>query len=215
MHQIRAVRALIAHNQLETLIEQLQRSAIPGLIADPEGNIILANKALGALVWQDSPPTTHLSQIARYFEESSLAGHSISELVTRQQTWRGSATIDSKPVLVRADPVPAPGGGALGYIVLLTDVSDSLGKTEVTHRILEGVLEDYSPPAPDLPEPLRAEYDSLATAVLENARLAAMEISDGVDSDRVTTMLDGIEDSMFRTTRLIEALATHSAPAED
>lgn len=213
LHQIRAVRALIAHNQLGTLIKQLERSNIPGLIANPDGEIILANEALATLVWQDSPPTTHLNQIARYFEESSLASHNISELVSRQRTWRGAATIDSRPVLVRADPVPSPEGGVLGYIVLLTDVSSTLGTANRPHRILEGLLESYSSTAADIPEPLRVEFDNLAKAVLENARMAAMEISDGIDVARVTTMLDGIEDSVARTTRLIEALATHSAPA--
>lgn len=214
VHQLRAIRALIAHRQLETLSAQLKRSAIPGLIADPEGNIILANDALAQLVWQDNPPKMHLSQISRYFEEASLASHNFSELVANQKAWRGSATIDSSPILVRADPVPSPDGGVLGFVILLTDVSDGLGRTELTHRTLEGVLDEYATPTGDLPEPVRTEFDSLAAAVLDNARLAVMEISDGVDVSRVTTMLDGIEASMMRTNRLIHALAKHSAPPE-
>lgn len=212
VHQIRAVRALIAHSQLETLMEQLERSDIPGLIADAEGSILLANEALGLLLWRDSPPMKHISQIARCFEETSLANHNVDELLARQAPWRGLATVDAKPVLVRADPVPSVEGGALGYVVLLSDVSDSLSAEDA--KIPEGVLDGYAPPGDRIPERLRGEYDSLAAAVLENAQLAAMEIKDGADIDRVTRMLESVENSVFRTTRLIGNLVAHTRTSD-
>ena len=211
VHQIRAVRALIAHSQLETLMEQLERSDIPGLIADADGKILVANDALGSLLWQDNPSTAHMTQIARFFEESSLASHSIGELLNRQRPWRGLATVDAKSVLVRADPVPSSKGTTLGYVVLLTEVGDSLD-TAKNARIPEAVLEDYASPESDLPDALRAEYESLANSVLENAQLAVMEIKDGADLERVTRLLETVEDSVLRTTRLIGSLATHTRP---
>ena len=210
VHQIRAVRALIAHNQLETLVDQLKRSDIPGLIANAEGAILLANEALGSLLWRDNPATSHISQIARYFEESSLASHSISELVSHQQPWRGLTTLDSKSVLVRADPVPSADGGALGYIVLLTEVNDSSAVDSI--RVPETILEGHASHENRVPETLKAEYESLTAAVLENAQLAAMEIKDGADIDRVRRMLRSVEDSVDRTTRLIGNLVAHAGP---
>ena len=209
VHQIRAVRALIAHNQLETLIEQLDRSDIPGLIASADGTILLANDALSALLWQDNPPISHLSQIARFFEESSLASHSVSELLNQQRPWRGLATLDAKSVLVRADPVPSARGNTLGYVVLLSEVGDSPDAADAA-RIPQAILEGYDSTDASVPEALRAEYDSLVAAVLENAELAVMEIKDGADSARVTRLLETVEDSVLRTRRLIGSLAAHT-----
>jgi len=211
VHQIRAVRALIAHSQLETLMEQLDRSEIPGMIADAEGTILVANDALGSLLWRDNPPTAHIGQIARFFEESSLASHSISELLAHQRPWRGLATLDAKSVLVRADPVPSPEGKVFGYIVLLTDVSESATAGDVD--IPEGVTDGFAALPADVPEVLKADYDSLTAAVLENAQLAAMEIKDGADIVRVTRMLESVEESVFRTTRLIGNLVAHADPS--
>lgn len=213
IHQIRAVRALIAHSQVETLMEQLERSDIPGLIANAEGEILLANEALGALLWQNNPAIEQIGQIARFFEESSLASHSLHELLTRLRPWRGLATLDSKPVLVRADPVPSPEGETLGFVVLLTEVGESLVEQEA--KIPKAVLEGFPAPAADMPEPIKAQYASLAAAVLENAQLAALEIKDGADVARVTRMLESVEDSVSRTSRLIGNLVAHSLPVGD
>jgi hypothetical protein len=53
-------------------------------------------------------------------------------------------------------------------------------------------------------------YESLLQAVVENAQLAAMEITDGIDVKRIPTMLEGVEASVSRTSKLIGDLIRHA-----
>ncbi len=51
--------------------------------------------------------------------------------------------------------------------------------------------------------------------MLENAQLAALEITDGVDVSRMPDMLDSVQDSVRRATEVMEHLIRHASRGAD
>jgi signal transduction histidine kinase len=64
--------------------------------------------------------------------------------------------------------------------------------------------------------PLESELDlrrrDLLATLIGNAQLAALEITDGPDLERVPEMLESIQASVERTTELLEHLLWYSSP---
>jgi len=203
MQQLRAMRVMIAHNQLESLSHQITHSDLPALIADADGGILLRNNAFDNLMWTDRSGIAHLADLPRLFEEHASASYNLSELFTHQRSWRGSATLDSKPVLIRADAVFSTPETVLGYVVLLTDISDRQLAENARRRFPQRNLKDFQHTPPNIVGTAKQTYESLLAAVLENAQLAVMEITDGIDAKRVPVMLRNVEASVSRTSRLI------------
>jgi hypothetical protein len=210
MQQLRAMRVMIAHNQFASLSQQVTHSDLPALIADADGGILLRNHAFDNLMWTDRPGITHLADLPRLFQEHASASYNLSELFTHQRSWRGSATLDSKPVLIRADAVFSTPDTVLGYVVLLTDISDRQLAENARRRFPQQNLKDFQHPPPNIVGEAKQTYESLLAAVLENAQLAVMEITDGIDAKRVPVMLRSVEASVSRTSRLIGHLIQRS-----
>jgi hypothetical protein len=58
-------------------------------------------------------------------------------------------------------------------------------------------------------------FGTLLSAVLENAQLAALEITDGVEVARMPDMLESVQDSVRRATEVLEHLVRHASRAAD
>ena len=54
-------------------------------------------------------------------------------------------------------------------------------------------------------------YRNLLAAVVGNAQLAALEITDGVDLGRMPKMLESVRTSVTRTAELLEHLVWHAS----
>ncbi len=210
LQQFRAMRLMIAHDQLESLSNQITDSDLPALIADAKGGIVIRNRAFDDLLWDDPPSVRHISDLPRLFQESALASHNLQALVDTKRSWRGRATLDAKPVLVRADAVFSAPGQVLGYVVLVTDVSDRQLAENTRRRFPQQNLSLLVGDPEISAAPMRDLYDGLLNVVLENAQLAAMEITDGIDAQRIPVMLASVEASVSRTSRLINDLITRS-----
>jgi light-regulated signal transduction histidine kinase (bacteriophytochrome) len=210
IQQFRAMRVMIAHNQLESLTDQIIRSDLPALIADSEGNILLRNKAFDGLLWNDRPSLERVADLPRFFEEQAFASQNLMALLTQQKSWHGSATLDSRPVLMRADAVFAGNNQVLGYVILLTDISDRQMAENARRRFPQRTIEKITSQPTGLGENSRSLYESLLEVVVENAQLAAIEITDGIDVQRIPEMLEGVEASMSRTSQLIGNLIQHA-----
>ena len=212
IQQFRAMRVMIAHNQLESLSDQISSSDLPALIADANGQILLRNQAFDELLWDDRPDLLHLSDLPRFFEEKAFATQNLKSLLLTQQSWHGSATLDSRPVLIRADAVFATSRQVLGYVILLTDISDRQMAENARSRFPQQTIEKIKGQGQSstLGENSKALYESLLEVVVENAQLAAIEITDGIDVKRIPAMLEGVEASMSRTSTLIGNLIHHA-----
>jgi chemotaxis family two-component system sensor kinase Cph1 len=53
-------------------------------------------------------------------------------------------------------------------------------------------------------------FQNLLAAVVENAQLAALEITDNVDTSRMAEMLEGVRISVERTTEVLQHLLRHA-----
>lgn len=211
VQQFRAMRIMIAHNQLESLTEQITHSYLPALIADASGNILVRNEAFDELLWSNRPALPHISDLSRFFEETAFASRHLRQLLEHHESWHGRATLDSRPIMIRADTIFASAEQVLGFVILLTDISDRQMAENARQRFPEETIERLKHTPPTLDSGGKETYELLLDLVVENAQLAALEITDGIDVQRIPAMLKGVETSVSRTTRLISNLLQHRA----
>jgi light-regulated signal transduction histidine kinase (bacteriophytochrome) len=211
IQQFRAVRMLIAQDQLERVRVQVSGSEQPTAVAGGDGGVLILNDALRRLLPAGRPEPRTLRALARLFEPAAEAELRLDELRTAQRPWRGEIRLclsgaEPVPFLVRADPVLSAPGEVLGYVLLLTEVGQRQRADAARRRFQADVLE----PGRAMAVPLASQddllYRRLFASLAHNAQLAALEITDGVDLDRVPDMLAGVQASVSRTAELLEHL---------
>ena len=217
--QFRSVRLLIAQDQLETLSRQVRGSDQPMIIANASGRILLTNEAFAALLWPGHPSLQLLDDLPQFFEEPIAARRQVDDLLRNDRSWRGEVSLANlsgrvKPLVVRAEAVYASLDRKLGYMLHFEETGDR--KTaEIARQQFQDGMTDHR-----LLRPARLDLDgdrdykeALAT-VIENAQLAALEVTYGVDPARMPRMLESLRASVARTADLIEHLIWHSSGVE-
>ncbi|MGE5155666.1 MAG: GAF domain-containing protein [Bdellovibrio bacteriovorus] len=216
IQQFRSLRVLIARDQLTDISAKVRRSDQPVLIADQAGDIVLTNEPFDRLLAGGRPPR-NLMDLIPFFTERDEVGRNLEALMARCQIWRGevrlaSGSIPGRPLLVRADPVLSAPQVVLGFVLLLTDLSERKAAEDARRLFQVGVVERHRMVA----RPLDGEGDlrrrDLLATLVGNAQLAALEITDGPDLERVPEMLESIQASVDRATELLEHLLWYSAP---
>jgi two-component system, chemotaxis family, sensor kinase Cph1 len=134
----------------------------------------------------------------------------------RGQTWRGEAELaaaqgEKRPVLVRADPVFSAPGRVLGFVVVVADMLERKVADTARRRFQEKIVAG----ARFAPGPLESKadllYQNLLSSIIENAQLAALEITDGEDARRMSMLLDNVQASVDRSAELLRHLIRHAA----
>jgi chemotaxis family two-component system sensor kinase Cph1 len=194
--QVHAVRLLIAEHQLAQIRATVGASPEPVLVADPEGRLVFANPAFERLLEVGSAAPAAGAPVAGFFDQPARVQRVLDGLAL--QPWRGEWAVARRdgaalPVAVRAEAVPTRDGDLLGFIVTLTDLSDSRRTAEARRR-LEATLEFSA-------SRLR-NADEVIGALLTNASLAAMDIDDAAGSPPVAPLLQEVEASAQRATAL-------------
>lgn len=204
--QVHAVRLLIAEAQLTQIRATVGASREPVLVADPEGRITFANVAFAALRGAGAAPPPLGSELAACFDRPGAVRQALAGLAL--QPWRGEWAVrradgGTLPVAVRAEAVPARDGALLGYIVTLTDLSDSR-RTAEARAHLEASLElTKHGPRP---------ADEVVGAILTNASLAAMDIADGgAGAPPMAPLLQELEASARRAAALYAQVRNFSS----
>ena len=180
-------------------------------MADAKGRIILRNEAFERLM-----PSTHihlewLDDLAELFMGSGEVRARFADLVARGQTWRGEVhmnidTAAAKSFLIRADPVYASADRVRGFVVLLNDNKEQKAAASARRRFQEGLVEQkYLAPGP-FATVTDFEYHSLLSSLVENAQLAALEITDRADVARIPEMLENVRISISRAAELLKLL---------
>src|SRR3984885_6092212 len=108
--QSRAVRTLIAQDQLEKFSSQLRISEQPVIIADIEGKILLMNDAFKSMLPKDERGWLRLPDLAEAFRQPDDFIWNVGELLRHRRAWRGELVLRSegnreKPLMIRAEPV--------------------------------------------------------------------------------------------------------------
>jgi len=194
--QVHAVRLLIAEHQLAQIRGTVGASREPVLVADPQGRLSFANGAFAALLGPGAPVPAAGCDVTSFFDQPATARRVLDGLAL--QPWRGEWAVARRgetalPVAVRAEAVPGRDGELLGFIITLTDLSESR-RTAEARRHLETTLEVSANTSP--------HADVVINAILTNASLAAMDIADAAGSPPVAPLLQELEASAQRATAL-------------
>lgn len=217
--QFRSVRMLIAQDQLNSIGRQVQASAQPVLLADARGRTLLTNGAFDLLL-AGRPAPSDVGEIASLFAEPSAAERSLKDLTLHRRPWRGEIVFDAAPggpvpLLVRGDPVLSAPGRVLGFVLLFMDMSERQAAVAARRRFQDS-LGPAQTSGTRLPAAVSAPYDTLLSTMIENAQVAALEITDGLDMARIPETLDAVRTSVGRATEVLERLMRHAArPAND
>lgn len=218
--QFRAVSFLIAQHQLDTVRGQVLVSDQPVVIADAGGRILLCNAAFDRMLPRPGGALAAIADLVPLFADSDEVRQRIDDLVDHHRTWRGEVRLsvgedEPRLLLVRADPVFSSPGRVLGFVLLFMDLTERKAAESARNRFQESVVDRNVLFSARLEPKADQIYRALLSPVMENAQLAALEITDGLDTTRMAEMLGSVQASVYRTAEVLAHLASHAALSED
>lgn len=200
--QVNAVRLLVAEHQLAGVRATVQSSHEPVAIADGNGRVLFANPAFAGLLGRAPAALGRIDDVAQAFTLPALLLDGLASVRSLHQTWRGELSLrvpgdaaEPLPVRVRVEMVPGRDGQVLGYIIVLSDLSDSR-RADAARQHLEQALQHAGRGGRD------DGTDNVIGAILTNASLAAMDIADSAGGPGVAPLLEEVEASAQRAAAL-------------
>jgi PAS domain-containing protein len=213
--QFRAVRLLIAEDQLAQVRRQVAGSEQPVLICDARGDIAMANEAFDRLLpaLRGARPR-RMEDLAPFFANPAEIRRRLHDLLENRQSWSGEVRLaddDSagKPMLVRGDPVLSAPDRVLGFVFLFNDLGERKAADSARKRFQDVVGESHRIRAGWLDRHADIVFQGILASLVENAQLAALEIAEGLEVSRMPEMLESVRASVARTTEVLEMLARH------
>jgi two-component system, chemotaxis family, sensor kinase Cph1 len=193
--QVQAVRLLIAEHQLGRVRGTVAGAREPVLVADMQGHIIFANDAFAALSPQ---PLAARESVAGRFTQPALMQAALDQLRASPQPWRRemerAGTDTALPVAVRGEIVTGRDGLRLGFIFVLTDLREARRAAQAREQLEVSLRQAARLTLP--------QADDVVTAILANASLAAMDITDAAGGPPVAGLLNEVEASTRRAAAL-------------
>ncbi len=212
--QSRSVRMLIAHDQLEQVRRQVGGSGQPVIVADARGAILLVNDAFTRLLPKPAKRPKHLDDLSTLFVTQAEASDRLNDLIHANRTWRGEvqlgASADARPMLVRADPIFSAPDHVLGFVLLFTDLAERKRAEAARRTFYEGILDGHRISAGRLDRRADMLVQNVLASVVENAQLAALEITDSTDLASMAEILEGVRASVARAAEVFEHLVRHA-----
>ncbi len=218
--QFRSVRMLIAQDQLDQIRRQVGLSEQPVVISDPNGRLLLTNDAFERLLRPGEAPPLWLDDLPLLFAEQDEIRRRLRDLLRNKMIWRGEVSLgvaspEARPFLLRADPVFSSPGRVLGFVLMFTDLTGQKTAEAARRRFQERILDRHGPSSGRLDPKADVLFQTLLAAVVENAQLAALEITDGVDMARMAEMLESVRASVARSKGVLEHLLWHVTRAAE
>ena len=197
--QVHAVRLLIGEHQLVGIRSVVDCSRGPVAIADAAGRLLHANPAFHELLGGGERSIDAVDDFAQLFDAGNGVRESLLSLVATREPFRREGMLSRRagggvPVSVRAEVVPASNGSPLGYVLTLADLSDSHRAADARRHLEQKLM------------PAEQQSDDVIRAILTNASLAAMDISDGPSGPAMAPMLGELEESTQRAQELYEQI---------
>jgi light-regulated signal transduction histidine kinase (bacteriophytochrome) len=216
--QVRSMSYLITEDRLAQLRLALQASTDGVLIADGNGRIRFTNEAFSRFFRRPHVHLAHLDDLPPLFRDSTTARTMIRALLERRQSWRGELPLNggngsAVPLMLRADVIPRlDGSGALGHIVLVTDMSERRDADAARDRVQRAILSAQRPLGQSpLAGVESADSQELIAAILGSASLAVMEVADEAAGPSVIPTLDALEASAKRASELAQRVIGYAA----
>ena len=216
--QFRSVRMLIAQDQLDKVRSQVHGSEQPVVIADANGNVLLTNEPFDLLLPGTRARPATINDLAPLFADPERVRHSLRELLEHRRPWRSEIRLETaagkiRPLVIRADPVFSSPKRVLGFVILLIDNTDREAAENARRRFQEGIIEQNRILSAQLGSEDDLLFRNFLGTVLENAQVAALEITDGLDLGRMPEMLESVRASVSRASEVLEHLVWHAAEA--
>jgi PAS domain-containing protein len=213
--QFRSVRTLIAQDQLGQVTRQVAEADQPVLIADEAGRFIVVNQAFAELLADDHAALTGFGDLPALFHEPREVRQRLNDLRSAHRTWRGEVLLrrGTKPdcaMLVRADPVFSAPDRVLGFVLLFTDLTQRKQAEQARALFQQTIASGQQAATRSLHSRAGNTAQSLLASVLENAQLAALEITDGVDASGMAKRLESVRASVQRASEMLERLLRYS-----
>jgi len=217
--QFRAVRTLVAQDQLDLVRRQVGVSAIAVIIADRDGRIMLANDAFRSLLGAGTSIPDRITDLSGLFVDAAQMHRRIEQLVGERRSWRDELLLrpgagPATPLMIRADPVLVSSDRVLGFVLLFTDVTEQHAAKGARRRFQEGLLAGNAALQGRLLEATDEEtgqmFTTLLSSIVENAELAAHEIADGFDTRQIPQLLQAVETSVQNAAEALEHLVRHT-----
>ncbi|MEY2687093.1 MAG: hypothetical protein RL375_1291 [Pseudomonadota bacterium] len=202
--QVHAVRLLVGEHQLAMVRATVGNSLEPVAVADADGRLLFVNPAFSDLLGCRAPQCVHLDDIARAFTDPKALLRGLDNTRQGRQAWQGELDLSrrdgpSVPVRVRAEVVPGRDGSLLGFIIIMSDLSNNR-RADAARRHLEQSLKQ-AVPRNKLGGTAKAD-DEVMGAILTNASMAAMDIADNLASPSVAPLLEELEATTKRAADL-------------
>jgi len=209
--QFRTVRLLIAQDQLDQIRRQVHASDEPVIIAGPDGRILLVNESFQKLLRPRFAALQRLEDLSRVFAETPDVEQRLREMLDQRRTWRGEVLLQCEAgpptsLLVRADPVFSSPDRVLGFVLLFTDLAERKAASAARQRFQDGIIRGHRVLTGRLDSKADLVFQNLLSLIIENAQLAALEITDGVETARMPELLEGVRASVARTAEVLEHL---------
>ena len=210
--QVHAVRLLVAEHQLSGVRATVQSSGEPVVIADAQGRLLFCNDAFHQLTGCRRDGLQDLQDLAALFTQPATLTAALAALRGSHVPWRGEMQLATDgdanlPVAVRAERVPGRDGAVLGHMIMLFDLRDSKRAAAARQHLEQSVAlaahVQRQRQARGDPTQLA---DEVVNAILNNARLAAMDIAEGTGSTPVAPLLEALESSTRRATALYDQI---------
>jgi light-regulated signal transduction histidine kinase (bacteriophytochrome) len=216
--QFRSVRMLIAQDQLKLVQAQVKQAEQPLIMADAEGRIILVNQGFEALLQGPPASLETLDALPALFSKPTEIRRRLRDLTRERRTWRAEVNLKlehgARALLVRADPVFSAPGRVLGFVLLFMDISERRAVDTARRRLQDSIIKGNRAVTARLDTRASLLYQDLLSSVVENAQLAALEITDGSDTALMSEMLESIRSSVARTADLLEHLLWHASRSD-
>ncbi len=150
--------------------------------------------------------------MALYFTDPVETGRRLRALRENRQPWRGEAILQdasgaAKPLLVRADPVLSSPERVIGFVLMFTDLTERKAAESARRRFQEGIVQSHRQLAGRIDSEAQLTFQKLMSTVVENAQLAALEITDGSDTSAMPALLESVRISVARAAEVLEHLS--------
>lgn len=218
--QFRSVGMLIARSQLDNVSRQVTEGEQPVLIADAQGKILLANKAFKKLVPSATKQLRNLVDFTDLCQDAPDLRRRLADLIEHGHAWRGEARLTGvaagvRPLMVRGDRVFSKPGVVLGFVVLFSDLTEREAAEDARRRFQDGIVSQHRQLSSPINSRAGLVYRNLLASVLQNAQLAALEITDGLDMARMPAMLESIKTSVERAADVLKQLTIDNADDDE
>lgn len=202
--QIHAVRLLFVAQQMNEVRSAISYSTEPVVVADRDGRLLACSDAFTRLMGRPCNAFTSIDDVAASFVEPQAIRRVVSTLTTQQENWRGSAELRRPDggltsVDLRAEVVPGRDGEAVGFMLIMNDLTEEKRALAARQRLEQSLSEAGRQ---QFAEGSHSEPDAVFGALLSNASIAAMDIMDARFGTEIAPLLTELEQSTRRAAAL-------------